>query len=285
MGNRRLQLTRLLDHLPDNPFRPLDWRWRLASDVLQYQLPARWWHHDTWVGAVCSYLKRRQALRRRLLAPLAAIDHAHGIWSSTNPQQRLELEIRLLSGQSYNDVASNCGVDATVVEAYERVFYHVADSRDAIDYMAMILDPGMSTLVGTPERETVARILAYRLGTAVVEHLLAYLGLRPSGDLHCGVDRALRRLITVLSVPADERTSPCWLRLNAILSRFKNEARANSAAPVLMPLLITSELPADLLDHSVSACSASEKVGPTTESIVVQLPAPLFGPPILSAVG
>jgi hypothetical protein len=284
IDNPRAKPT-IMDYLPENPFRPLDWRWQLASAIQKDGLPPRWRRRDAWVRAICKYLRRSEVPRRRLTNSIAAIGKAHGIWSSRDPRQRLELEIRLLSGQTYADVAARCAIPAEIVEAYERLFFNVIDWVEASDYMTMILDPDQSVVYGTPDHETVARVLAHRLGPPVVDHLLAYLGLKPSAGLNPGMDRALRRLLAVLSVPLNETTASGWLRLRAVLSRLESDAKAQSAAPLLVPIVITRELPVDVFNPLVIASTGTVGRKATQEPALDGAPASILQRRPLMAAG
>jgi hypothetical protein len=287
--SRSLVLSRFMaivaECWPESPFRSFDWRWRLASVIHDKTLPLRWRRRDPWLRAVGKYLDRLDAPRRHLPRQLAAIEEAHRIWSCGDPRNRLELEIRLLSGQSYADVARYCGIDAAIVEAYERVFYNVTDSLEAVAYMTRILDPSLSVLYGTPDLDTVARLVAHRLGPAVVEHLLAYMGLRSSAGLDPGLDRALRRLLTILRVPLGETTASGWFRLNAIISRHESQVKGESAAPVFTPIVITSELPADMPGRLAVVSTGAVDETETQKPALDGAPAPFSRRPALMATG
>jgi hypothetical protein len=172
--------TTLLECSPHNPFRPPDWRWRLADYLVENPRFRRRWV-DAWARRAARF--RRLLLRHgdpshpKVVARDPALAAAYRLKSEPGP--RLVVEASLLAGESYDAVAARVGLDATVVEAYERVFYAVSDQRSARDWVLFTAIPG---LYGTsaPDDAALIKMFAYLGGPFVLDMMLDATGLRPA---------------------------------------------------------------------------------------------------------
>jgi hypothetical protein len=166
---------------PASPFRATDWRWRLAAYLLaRGRRGRRRWRSDPWLArALRSQRAARAGARRR--ARDAEVQAALAFRCGGDPRLRLEVEARLLAGQSYGEVAGRCGLDPAVVEAYEKLFYDVVDQRQATDYvMAFAVDPDGTLRSGAPDAAALVRLFALFGGPLVLDVLLHVLGIRPA---------------------------------------------------------------------------------------------------------
>jgi hypothetical protein len=239
-----------IDFSPENPFRSVDWRWQLASTLRREGIPPRRRRRfDAWVRAAAKYQDRRDAPRGPRHDPLAAVAEALRLRSGADERLRHEIELRLLAGQRYDDVAARCSIPVAVVEAYERVFFNVVERLRSPDYIASVVDPTMSVLFGEPTLDVVLKKIAYGYGPACADVLAGYLDGQGPVGIDPDLDRALRRLIAVLSVPVNEATAPAWIRLGEIVERHVREAAAESATPLAMPVAVAGEIPAGILDR------------------------------------
>src|SRR5262245_15501497 len=121
---------------PHDPLFDLDWRWRRAQHLAARPHPSYHPADDAWV-------RRAEALARALLTcrddagrhALAEADpplwQAHRLATATSPLLRWALEARILAREPHGDAARKCGLLAEAVEAFERVFFNVADGLDA----------------------------------------------------------------------------------------------------------------------------------------------------------
>ena len=127
-----------------NPFRPVDWRHRLAADRVASGLafPRSTWDTATLENA--TYLRRagRGADPRRLAAEFSSFHLAYGIYQDADPGLRFALEARLLTRSEAADIADALGTDAAVVRSYQAAFFDVSDRLDKIDFiMRRVIDP------------------------------------------------------------------------------------------------------------------------------------------------
>jgi hypothetical protein len=99
---------------------------------------------------------------------------------SSDLRTRFVVEAALLAGESYAAVASRCGLDATVVEAYERVFYAVSDLRSARDWVLFTAIPGLYGAPTGPDDAALIKFFAYLGGPFVLDLMLETAGLPPA---------------------------------------------------------------------------------------------------------
>lgn len=115
--------------MPDSPFRSPAWRVLRATYRLLYRRRVDRRIDDEW--AVCAY----QSLRETGKVRNPAISAALALWSDSNPVRRWHLEARLLTQESWIEVARNCVVEVPVVEAYHQLFFDVQSRLKAKDWI------------------------------------------------------------------------------------------------------------------------------------------------------
>jgi hypothetical protein len=268
-----------LEFHADNPLRDVTWRYQLASAFLRDRVPARRWRrYDTWVRAA-AYAQRGRDVPRNLRHDVAAVSSARRIWLDPSMRLRHEFEIRILAGQSCDEIATRCGLARRVVEAYERLFFAVADRLDQIDYIACVIDPKVSVWVGAAPVEVVLKKLAYGYGPAVADALVGYLDRQAPAGTDPDLDRGLRRHIAVLMLPVNEKTARAWMRatqITAILDKQEADAKVASAA---RPLTVDGDVFEDILTRLaiVASDQAGSGAGANREATVLPWPFPLPG--------
>ncbi len=122
-----------------NPFRPPDWRWQRAHDLVtagRYYSRKR---DDDETGVAVQYLREQlrsvtRHAREVTLQKFAFVSEAEALWNSAT-LRRLELESRILAGQS--DVAAGDAMEAfaPTVQAYQDLFFDVRRSLRAHIYL------------------------------------------------------------------------------------------------------------------------------------------------------
>ena len=261
---RNPYLMTLLDLLPGNPYRPVDWRWKQATIIMRDRLPLRRKRNDAWVRTAV----RLQGLldRTRRCRPSGMVDalrEAYQLRSPAHSRLRLELEARLLAGQAYAEIATCCAIDAAVVEAYERVFYNVTELLGAPDAVHYLLDFTPSTGTGVAGPERAVRILAYHGGPYVVDALMHYVDHAWADPVGPGsvvdeprLHRIIRRAIAVLCLEVNPTTAPAVLRLHEMADAFDRDEAARRAGPVSGPVIVIDTLPEGLLTQSLTASPA-----------------------------
>ena len=117
----------LLALSPSNPFRPVDWRWRLGV-FLANDDPSR---GGGWTGgqstAASSGFKRigKVDKPRRPAPGDYVIEQAYRLHAAPDALQRCEIEARLLAGESFEQIAEKCNSTPEVIEAFHALFFDV----------------------------------------------------------------------------------------------------------------------------------------------------------------
>jgi hypothetical protein len=125
---------------PANPFRPVDWRWRRAGDIMENDRPLSLPLDDDWVALAVRLVaslrgRQEEGAGRRLARSEPALLAAHALYAGPPSFMRAEVEARLLTEEPFALVAEKCGTTAAVVEAYESLFFCVRDRPHAGDYV------------------------------------------------------------------------------------------------------------------------------------------------------
>jgi hypothetical protein len=104
-----------LTWMRESPFRPPDWRWRLAQLSLKEKLPRRPETRDPWVRRIAKYLRanREQSALSRP-RKRSSFDHilseAARIRFASDPLIAAELEAWILTGNHPGLIAERCGL-------------------------------------------------------------------------------------------------------------------------------------------------------------------------------
>ena len=108
---------------------------------------------------------------------------AAGCLHDGSSRLRLELQARLLAGQSPHEIAPRFQATPEAVAAYEALFFAVGDRLGARDYITFAaIDPGGLLVTGTPTTEVLIKLLAYHGGPLVAELVLAVLRDETAGE-------------------------------------------------------------------------------------------------------
>ena len=129
------------------PFRPVDWRWKLAQRSLVEKMPRRAELQDPWVRRITKHLRSRHEVTKSRVSKRASYDHllaeAAAIRFASDPLIGAELESWLLTGEPRSSVAEITGVNELVIEAYEFAFFDVRSKLDAASFiMHTVIGPG-----------------------------------------------------------------------------------------------------------------------------------------------
>jgi hypothetical protein len=177
----------LVDFGAANPRRPVDWRWRKASYLLDRgfrwsrcrddELTRRAKHYMSALSR-CRCVADRGRLERKLPAVAAAIALHEG-----EPTARLAVEAGLLAGEPIEAVARRCGVPVEAAEVYEQLFFNVADRLENTSYV-LFCAIGPATYEGfdLDDPGPVLKWFAYLGGPQVLDFLLG-TGEAPGGPV------------------------------------------------------------------------------------------------------
>lgn len=247
----------------DNPVRRPDWRWQRAQSLIDDRSSIGRCRDDDdelTVWAV-SYLS---ALRcgtvpddDRRVPDIAAAHDLEG-----QPELRLELQCRILAGQSSDEIAARLQITPDVVETYEALFFHTTDRLAAPDWI-LLQAVGRRPFTGTtpPDRETLLRWLAYAGGPVVLDLVLPHVLPEAAGCRTRKVDQdpllseRIDLLICMMTLPSDDRSAmqlmQSWPKLQSTLAQ-RSAARDQA---------ILEDSKSDLLSDVFDRVEARTKTG------------------------
>jgi hypothetical protein len=185
-GGLKVDNLCLYDCRPDATVRPPAWRWLLATWTVEHgKLP---WHpdDDRWLRRAVRFLRAlrrgRAATRRRRRARRrpAALRQAWQLYTAPPAFQRWELEARLLTDESFEEIGSKCGLAARVVEFYHEVFFHVRDRLEARGYIHSHVI-GVKQYLGLTEDDVdvLLKLFAYSGGPLLLDRVVRYFRAPP----------------------------------------------------------------------------------------------------------
>ena len=227
---------------PDNPFRPVDWRWERARQLASGRSPRCRW--DDKITLAASRFLRDQERTADEASGTGLVDRDREILGALQirrgvPRLFWELEARILAGQSDEEIGSRLGVPGSVVEAYESLFFSVREKLHASDWvMCHVIGPKVYERLSEQDIDIIWKLWAYRGGPLVLDGLIATHDAA-RGENADRLDPKLVRLCamaidaTVLSASDDDGAA---LRLHTFLSQLDGLKARNGVAGVSRPL-------------------------------------------------
>ena len=231
-----------MDFRPDNPFRPVDWRWERARQLGSGQSPRCRWDNKLTLDA--SRFLRDQEPAVGEFGGSGQVDGAREILGALQirrgvPRRWWELEARILAGQSDEEIGSTLGVSGSIIEAYESLFFSVREKLYASDWvMCHVIGPKFYEGLSEQDIDIIWKLWAYRGGPLVLDGLIATHDAA-HGENANRLDPNLARLCgmaidaTVLSASDDVGGA---LRLHRFLSQLDGLKARNGVAGVSRPL-------------------------------------------------
>jgi len=162
----------------ESPFRPVDWRWRLAQRSLVEKMPRLPETRDPWVRRIAKYLRANQeqstsSRPRKRSSFDYVLGEAARIRFASDPLIAAELESWILTGNHPGLIAARCGLTVEAVEAYEVVFFHVRPHLQATSYILhRIIGPPIIRGFSLHDLGSIWKFFAYMLGRHAFEVLL-----------------------------------------------------------------------------------------------------------------
>jgi hypothetical protein len=174
-----------LTWMRESPFRPPDWRWRLAQLSLKEKLPRRPETLDFWVRRIAKYLRanREQSTSSRP-CKRSSFDHVLGeaarIRFASDPLIAGEMEAWVLADEPISLIAKHCGLAEGVVEAYEKCFFDARTRLEAKSYINhIVLGPSLYTGFDLEDLPAIWRVVGYYRGRfSLAVALAAFPGSR-----------------------------------------------------------------------------------------------------------
>ena len=234
-----------------NPFRPPDWRWDRANDLVNRRRYYSKKRDDTATGIAVRYLRDMarcySELRlRRTKDRYKHVDQAKQLRERSD-DRRLEIEARMLARQNDVEIGLQMDLPAATVQAFRDIFFHVDDRIDATSYILFQVVGLQPQLPPCPV--TLMKSSAYSHGPAVIEPWLQYLRDGPNaGDLTSADGRLAATIDLVVAAQAvrdDVKTCRSLAKLAPILlTNGSNFPKSVSAAKAFSES--TSRITADL---------------------------------------
>lgn len=185
---------------PRNPTRPVNWRWLRAEAASEHGLRPSRRHDDAWARRS---IELRIDLARAngdgdMAIVVARHDAAYWAYSLYNDRQEedlqptpYEIEARLLARQDYGEIGRRLSIDADIVEAYERMFFHVlepsAPEKAKIDCPGYIthqaIGPRLQRNLSDRHYDVLWKLFGYVGGPFVLDAMIGHASdpVRPTG--------------------------------------------------------------------------------------------------------
>lgn len=164
----------------DNPFRPADWRWQRAREIVDGAGLNATRRRDgllgyKWINRAVRYIRAYDASRddrqRMVLAESRPdIFWAHWAWDSDINPQKFSIEAHILARETDFEVGFRCGLPPTVVEAYEALFFNVREKLVHSKYILnCIMGPAIHRGLSEREYDLLWKLYGYFLGPYMLD--------------------------------------------------------------------------------------------------------------------
>jgi hypothetical protein len=240
---------------PANPFRPVDWRWRRATALLDGGHPPSS-ADDRAVGEAAAFLRawrgcKDEADRQRLALDLPALYGAHQLSRAAEPFARWEVEARLLTEEPYAQVAEKCGSSLQAIEAFHDTFFCVRDRLHSEGYILhQVIGPKAHAGLTEADVDVILKLYGYGGGPLVVDALVRYYRdppavperpeLLPSAELQeLRTKLLLKASILAHTLPADGPGLKKLAVLSEAMRVIRNALRTGGVSPMPTPLEVS----------------------------------------------
>lgn len=162
----------------DSPFRPPNWRWQRAQALCHTNRPSSRLRDDVAVLKAREFLLAHEKCddEWQLLAlseRYPALYPAREIYARPEQGQRGELEARLLTGDTPEEVAASMGLSPELVRWYEQLFFQVRDRLGNVSWIIhQVLGTAAYELSSQSAPEALWRLFAYVGGREVLQAVM-----------------------------------------------------------------------------------------------------------------
>jgi hypothetical protein len=209
-----------------NPLRPLDWRAERAMQLAsngRTMKPRRFDDRFVRTYGLCllNVLEGRGDWEERQPADgdRGAVHRAHLLHFHRERELRDILQARLLTGESFADIATRLGSDPATIEFYGALFFDVRDRLQNRNWIALtalrpdrIANFGSGEAISADERAYLYRWTAYSGGPLALDALIGSIGggAMPEGaaDVRAWFDELLRAKVRAWAVAAAQMYRP-----------------------------------------------------------------------------
>ena len=171
---------------PDNPRRPVDWRWERARIALQKGISRR--RDDTWICKAARYKRDFDNCREdtdwyALVDKYPDLTWAHDLATNNGVEGgtlKSALEARILARDDWDRIAKRARTRPDVIEAYEAVFFNVRPELDNEDYVLhQVMGPSLHLGFQEQEYDLIWKLFGYKGGPAVLDALIGVIDAAP----------------------------------------------------------------------------------------------------------
>lgn len=170
-----------------NPFRPVNWRWERAEQIVRGVLPYSSRIDDAWTRRAVDYRKALADCESPLDFALLAEEvpdlyWAHQIDQSVDRASRIgamryEIEARVLAAEAPKAIAKKVGVTPADVLAYEAVFFDARSKLDTPAYIQhMVIGPAVHRGLDSRDYDLFWKLSGYMRGPAYLDAMIATYG-------------------------------------------------------------------------------------------------------------
>jgi hypothetical protein len=162
---------------PDNVFRPPDWRWRRAADLVDGGGPLCPGHDDGPVQAAMQFLRAWRRCRaeeelQRLAREMPDLYGAHQLHLARS-LRTWEAQARLLTEECFETIAEKCGSHPRVIETFHTTFFHVRDRLHVEGYVLFqVIGPKAHSGLTEADVDVLLKMYAYSGGPAALDAVL-----------------------------------------------------------------------------------------------------------------
>jgi hypothetical protein len=200
-----------------SPFRPLDWRWRLAAVVKPRRVPA----FDSTIQLTARYLVCQSAGESgstENTEEFNGLESALGLMKGVSTL-RTVVEANILARRTDDQVAAKTGIELKTVQWYEALFFNVRDRLHASDWI-------VATAIGNDRTPAaVLKRFAYFAGPHVLDAVQPYLVGIGTRAIDPALDAAIRNAVDVELLPEDNRTRRLLPRLMVMVQQLEQIKR------------------------------------------------------------
>jgi hypothetical protein len=168
----------MLEFSKDNPRRPVDWRWQRANALVEEGGRPSRTYDDEGTFEALKFLRRlnsctSESQRRYLAEDVPDIYWAHDFYQSEGDVLRIELEARILSDDTDENIGLRLCIEPQTVSAYEKLFFSIRDRLDNPGYIYhQVIGRSMHRGLSEREFESLWKWYGYTYGPVMLDSLI-----------------------------------------------------------------------------------------------------------------
>jgi len=161
---------------PSSYCRPVDWRWRLASRLVQGAIVFRSWG-DQHIATASDFqrllINATDADMECLAAQMPQLFTAHALYQRGPDRLRFEVEARILAKEPFAAISRKTGISAGAIAAYEIIFFSVLDRLEATSYITrIVIGPKLQKGLTPADIDVLWKFYGYHGGSHVLDQLI-----------------------------------------------------------------------------------------------------------------